>query len=140
MLQRGFDAEAAGRALNGGDSTPPMETLDALRAGLEVGGASRTGTVTLADFERYHQVSWLVLAHLPGAHLLLLPPREGMFVFFPSGLVLCSPAPCLADEDETNLMFTSLPAWKVARVVRSIVLVVVVRCLLGFPLTCHGVV
>ena len=58
VLQRGFDAEAAGRALTGGDITPPMETLDALRAGLGAGRASRTGSVTLADFERYHQVSW----------------------------------------------------------------------------------
>lgn len=56
-LQRRFDAEAAGRVLTGGDTTPPLEVLDALRAGLEVGGARRIGRVTLADFERYHQVS-----------------------------------------------------------------------------------
>lgn len=57
VLQRCFDAEAAGRALTGGDTTPPMEILDALRAGLGVGGALKTGSVTLADFERYHEVS-----------------------------------------------------------------------------------
>lgn len=56
-LQRCFDAEAAGRALTGCDVILPLEVLDALRAGLEVGGAARTGMVTLADFERYHQVS-----------------------------------------------------------------------------------
>eukprot|EP00903_Cladosiphon_okamuranus_P012722 g11894.t1 len=54
-LQRRFHAEAAGRALTGGDINPPREVLDALRAGLEVGGAARTGMVTLGDFERYHQ-------------------------------------------------------------------------------------
>ncbi|CAM9350177.1 unnamed protein product [Pylaiella littoralis] len=55
VLQRCFDAEATGRALTGGDTTPPMEILDALRAGLGVGGALKTGSVTLADFERYHE-------------------------------------------------------------------------------------
>lgn len=56
MLQRCFDAEAAETALTGGVATPPLETLDALRAGMGVGGASRTGSVTQADFERYHEV------------------------------------------------------------------------------------
>ena len=60
-LKRCFDAEAAGRTLAGGDTTPPLEVLDALRAGLEVRGTRRTGMVTLADFERYHQVKWMVL-------------------------------------------------------------------------------
>ncbi|CAM9577408.1 unnamed protein product, partial [Ectocarpus sp. 4 AP-2014] len=55
VLQRWFDAEAAGTALTGGVATPPLETLDALRAGLGIGGASRTGSVTQADFERYHE-------------------------------------------------------------------------------------
>ncbi|CAM9335239.1 unnamed protein product [Scytosiphon promiscuus] len=54
-LRRCFDAEATGRALTDGNATLPMETLDALRAGLGVGAALRTGSVALADFERYHQ-------------------------------------------------------------------------------------
>lgn len=65
VLQRCFDAEAAGTALTGGVATPPLETLDALRAGLGVGGASRTGSVTQADFERYHEVSLLHYVYVP---------------------------------------------------------------------------
>ena len=55
-VQASFYAEAAGRALSGNDTTT-METLDALRSGLGVGGVSKNGVVTLADMERYHQVS-----------------------------------------------------------------------------------
>lgn len=54
-MQDSFDIEETARFLYGGTALP-METLDALRAGLRVSAGYRSQSVTLADFERYHQV------------------------------------------------------------------------------------
>ena len=55
LLQRSFDAAAVGRVLNG-DAAVSIETQDAMCSGLEAGGASKSGALSLADFERFHQV------------------------------------------------------------------------------------
>ncbi|CAN0067886.1 unnamed protein product [Ascophyllum nodosum] len=54
LLQRSFDAAAVGRVLNG-DAAVSIETQDAMCSGLEAGGASKSGALSLADFERFHQ-------------------------------------------------------------------------------------
>ncbi len=140
MLQSGLDAEAAGRALTGGDSTPPIETLDALRAGLEVGSASRTRTVTLADFERYHQVSWSCWSW---SGFLVRTSKRVRWHVFPerAGAALPRPVP-----GRRNLIITSVPSVKGCEGGEQYCTAVVAErcalspCLLRFPLTRHGVV